>query len=202
MSKTTATHEADHPTRRTALRRLAGAALAAYVVPEVLFLSAARADDDGPSVPDVSTPSPSPPAPSPSSAPDDSNDPVDTGKPDDTGDTADTSGTGESDDGTDTAAVRARDTCNLPRAGGNNTISISRSDLARAQEAVAAGDAKPLGEIWGTFKSGYDGEVIGVEFLGQRRNTRYRFRAISKTGRLETVTISAQTGVIQRIVGC
>jgi len=38
--------------------------------------------------------------------------------------------------------------------------------------------------------------------LDRRNNPRYRFRAISKSGRLETVTISAQTGSIQRIVGC
>ena len=74
--------------------------------------------------------------------------------------------------------------------------------MQRAQEAIEAGEAQPLDQIWGTFRSEYDGKIIGVEFLNRRNNTRYRFRAISKTGRLETVTISAQTGNVQRIVGC
>ena len=74
--------------------------------------------------------------------------------------------------------------------------------MQRAQEAVASGDAKPLDQIWEAFSAEYDGKVIGVEFLNRRNNPRYRFRAISKSGRLETVTISAQTGAIQRIVGC
>ena len=74
--------------------------------------------------------------------------------------------------------------------------------MARSQEAVAAGYAKPLDQIWNEFISSYDGKVLGVEFLDRQRNPRYRFRAISRSGRLETVTISAQTGAIQRIVGC
>ncbi|MBL1435511.1 MAG: hypothetical protein COB08_004855 [Rhodobacteraceae bacterium] len=67
---------------------------------------------------------------------------------------------------------------------------------------MAAGRAQPLEQIWGAFMSAYDGSVIGVEFLNRRNRPRYRFRAISKRGRLETVTISAQTGRIIRIVGC
>ncbi len=83
-----------------------------------------------------------------------------------------------------------------------DSISISRSDLERSQDAIEAGYAKPLDQIWGEFISEYDGKVIGVEFLDRQSNPRYRFRAISRTGRLETVTISAQTGSILRIVGC
>ncbi|NOR62302.1 MAG: hypothetical protein GQ535_07415 [Rhodobacteraceae bacterium] len=174
------TDKVKNPSRRAALRRLAGAAVAGYVVPEVLFLSAARAESSAPSAPsgssDTSTPSttstPSAPAPS---------------------------GTASS---ASSAEEGARETCTVSGAQNADTISISRSDLRRAQEAVEAGYAKPLDQIWSTFTSEYDGKVIGVEFLDRRNNPRYRFRAISKSGRLETVTISAQTGSIQRIVGC
>jgi len=81
-------------------------------------------------------------------------------------------------------------------------MSISRSDMARAQEAIAAGYAQPLESIWAVFTGQYRGRIIDIEFTGQKQNPRYRFRAISKTGRLETVTISAQTGEVLRIVGC
>ncbi len=170
----------ESPTRRDALRRLAGAVVTAYVVPEVLFLSKARAGNSKPSVPSPSTPSPSTPVPS--SAPDDDDD--------------------SGSDGASGAAEAARDTCNIPGTQNANTISISRSDMQRSQEAIEAGYAKPLNQIWGNFVSDYDGKVIGVEFLDRQNNPRYRFRAISSSGRLETVTISAQTGAIQRIIGC
>jgi len=162
------------PSRRAALRRLAGAALAGYIVPEVLFLSAARAESSGssatsePTAP--STPAPSAPASSVSSA--------------------------------SSAEEGARETCLVSRSQSTNTISISRSDLRRSQEAIVAGEAQPLDQIWGIFRSEYDGNIIGVEFLDRASNPRYRFRAISKSGHLETVTISAKTGVILRIVGC
>jgi hypothetical protein len=186
MDRITETEEAIQPSRRDALRRLAGAVVMAYVVPEVLFLSAAHADEGDES----SSPSaPAPSSPAPSGGSDDQDDDSDDDDDDET-----FAGRDEDD--------QARETCNLPRARGENTISISRSDMERAQEAVNAGYAKPLDQVWGQFISEYDGKVIGVEFLDRRRNPRYRFRAISNTGRLETVTISAQTGVIQHIVGC
>ncbi len=188
MDRITDTAEVKQPSRREAMRRLAGAVVMAYIVPEILFLGAARAGEDG----DSSSPSaPKPSSPSPSSGSDDDGDNDDDNHEDD----GETAVEREEDD-------QARDTCNLPRAHGDNTISISRSDMVRAQEAVNAGYAKPLDQVWGQFKSDYDGKVIGVEFLDRRRNPRYRFRAISNSGRLETVTISAQTGIIQQIVGC
>lgn len=188
MDSTRKEHKPESPSRRAALRRLAGAALAGYVVPEVLFLSAARADSSSsssssdsssPSGSSASTPSVSPPSvPSPS-------------VPAPSGATSASS-----------AEENARETCTVTRTQDTNTITISRSDLERSREAVAAGRAQPLEQIWGAFMSAYDGSVIGVEFLNRRNRPRYRFRAISKRGRLETVTISAQTGRIIRIVGC
>lgn len=177
MKQTRKPDRPESPNRRAALRRLAGAAMAAYVVPEVLFLSQARAS----SLPSAPS-SPSAPAPSGPSVP------------------------GESPSGSEASASSveegARETCSVSGSQDSNTISISRSDLERSQEAIQAGYAKPLDQIWGEFISGYDGKVIGVEFLDRQSNPRYRFRAISKSGRLETVTISAQTGSVLRIVGC
>lgn len=176
----------ESPRRRAALRRMAGAVVAAYVVPEVMFLSAARAGNSAPSVPS----SPSIPAPS-SGTSIVTPDPI-TPAP----------SSPAVEDGPSRAEEVARETCTLPETRGQNSISISRTDLARSQDAVDAGYAKPLDQIWNEFISSYDGKVLGVEFLDRQRNPRYRFRAISRSGRLETVTISAQTGAIQRIVGC
>lgn len=176
--------EADVPksaNRREILRRLAGAVVAAYVVPEVLMLSEARAEGSAPTPPSDPT---APSEPSPPSSPSSSTGPS----------------TGE--DSYDGAGEDARERCQIPDSAGGNSISISRSDLNRSQEAIAAGYAKPLDQIWGTFISSYNGKVIGVEFIGRLSDPRYRFRAISRSGRLETVTISAQTGVIEQIVGC
>ena len=96
----------------------------------------------------------------------------------------------------------AEETCSVHNAQGSDTINITRSDMARSQIAVEEGYAKPLDQIWGNFRSEYDGKIIGIEFLDRQSSARYRFRAISNSGRLETVTISAQTGSILRIVGC
>lgn len=195
------------PDRRAALRRLAGAMVAAYVVPEMVVLSAARAGQSGSggsnSLPSttsgpsfssasfsgaslvsgpgasVSVPSASAPSASGSETPSAS-------APERTGNTDRSPG----------------DSCNISGPSGASGPSFSRSDISRAQEAISAGYARPLEQIWNNFKSQYNGRIIGVKFTGRRRSPQYRFRAISRTGRLETVTISAQTGDILRIVGC
>lgn len=174
------------PNRRDVLRRLAGAVVAAYVVPEVFMLSAARAESAAPSASSAPSGASTPSPPSDPSAPEPSR--------------SSSPSTGE--DRYDDSHDEAHDRCHISGDNDANTISISRSDLARSQRAIAAGHAKPLDQIWPQFISNYDGRVVGVEFIGPLNNPRYRFRAISKAGRLETVTISAQTGIIERIVGC
>jgi len=77
-----------------------------------------------------------------------------------------------------------------------------RVGAERAQEAVDAGFAKPLEAIWPKFSSDYSGKVIGIEFTGFRWRPRYRFKAISDLGHLETVIVSARTGLIEKVVGC
>lgn len=170
----------ENPGRREALRRLAGAVTAAYVVPEILFLSAARADNSSSS---SSAPSASDSTSSSATIPS-------------------SPSTGSDEDEDNAAADYSDDSCNLREVGSGNTISISRSDLSRSQEAIRDGYAKPLDQIWGAFSSNYSGRVVGVAFTGGRRNARYHFRSISARGRLETVVVSAQTGEILRIVGC
>ena len=183
------TDQPENPGRRYALRRLAGAVVAAYVVPEILVLSEARAESSSASpVSPASTPEPSAPAPDPSTPSPSTPSPSSTT----------VSGAISSAEPSGSPS----DACEISSAPNGNSISISRTDLARAQEAVEAGYAQPLDKIWGEFTTNYNGKVIGVEFTGRRRLPRYRFRAISPTGRLETVTISAQTGEILRIVGC
>jgi hypothetical protein len=159
----------ENPSRRNAMRRLGLAVAAAYIVPEVVMLSGARASSSSGS--SFVTP-PTPPTP-PSN--------VDTIEAD----------------------SRVSDTCQKASASeANQPISISQSDFDRAQEAVDAGYAKPLQAIWPDFLSNYSGKVIGIEFTGFRWRPRYRFKAISASGHLETVIVSARTGLIEKIVGC
>lgn len=181
MKRRTPSDQPQPLSRRAALRRLAGAVVAAYVVPEVLVLSEARADESGNSAPTTTSEPTGPSVPDPSSP---------------------SGPSGAEGDSSGNSDHTPSDNCHISGPSGANTISISRSDLSRSQDAVEAGYAQPLDQIWGHFNSQYDGRIIGVEFTGRRQNSKYRFRAISSTGRLETVTISASTGDILRIVGC
>ena len=97
---------------------------------------------------------------------------------------------------------REKDTCKEAPPGTGQDITFSESDFERAQAAVDAGYAKPLTAIWPQFSSDYRGKVIGIEFTGFRWLPRYRFRAISVNGHLETVIVSARTGKIEKIIGC
>jgi len=182
MKHKAAPSQPENPGRRDALRRLAGAVITAYVVPEILFLSAARAGEGSSS---ASSPS-APTEPSSTSTPEPSSPSTSASGPE---------GQGDDDDFSD-------DNCNVQTGRNGNAISISRSDLSRSEEAIQAGFAKPLDQIWGPFSSNYSGKVVSVEFSGGGGNARYRFRSISARGRLETVVVSAQTGEILQIVGC
>ena len=163
----------ENPSRRAAMRRLGLVVATAYIVPEIVMLSGARASSSS----NVSgggsyaTP-PTPPTP-PSN--------VDVVEAD----------------------VQISDSCRKATASeANQPITISQSDFDRAQKAVEAGYAKPLEAIWPEFISNYSGKVIGIEFTGFRWRPRYRFKAISAAGHLETVIVSARTGLIEKIVGC
>lgn len=161
----------ENPSRRAAMRRLGLAVATAYIVPETVMLSAARASSSVSGSSSYVTP------PTPPTAP--SN--VDSIEAD----------------------IKQSDFCQKTEVGGEDqSVSISQSDFERAQEAVEAGYAKPLQAIWPEFSSNYSGKVIGIEFTGFRWRPRYRFKAISASGHLETVIVSARTGLIEKIVGC
>lgn len=161
-------------TRREAFRRLGLAVGAAYVVPNVILVSEARAASSGatnPSPPSNPTP-PSPPT-APSNVDELEKDEIDT------------------------------DACKAPaNRNANRGPTISAQDFERAQAAVEAGYAKPLDAIWADFNAAYDGQVIAIEFTGFRWRPRFRFKAISASGRLETIIVSARTGKIEKIIGC
>ena len=177
MSKTPNTLE--NPSRRAAMRRLGLAVATAYIVPEIVMLSGARASTSS-SVSPVSSTSGGGSFVTPPTPP-----------------------TAPSDVDTIEAHVQEGDTCQKATASeANQSVSISQSDFDRAQEAVEAGYAKPLEAIWEDFNSNYSGKVIGIEFTGFRWRPRYRFKAISASGHLETVIVSARTGLIEKIVGC
>lgn len=173
-------------TRREALRRLGLGTVAAYVVPNVIMVSAARASTGGSSVSPASS---SGPAGSAGSDPSVATPPTPPSVPSN-------AASGESDEA-------ESDTCRSERAGAvPDSPTISTTDYLRAQEAVEAGYAKPLHQIWDGIQADYQGRFISIEFTGFRYRPRYRFRAVSPSGRLETVIVSARTGSIVRIVGC
>jgi len=178
----------ENPARRKALRRLAGATISAYVVPEMILLGAANAASSSA----ASVASPVSPASGPASGPS-----VDASGPSDTEPEmpAESGSKGaEYDD--------QNDGCNQDGSPRSQSIRIARSDLNRSQDAIEAGYARPLEQIWSEFTRQYDGRVIGVEFIGRRTSPRYKFKTISPSGRLETVVISAQTGDVIRVSGC
>ena len=163
----------ENPSRRAAMRRLGLAVATAYIVPEIVMLSGARASSSSNASGSGSFVTPPTPPTAPSN--------VDIIEAD----------------------VQVSDTCQKATASeANQPISISQSDFDRAQEAVEAGYAKPLEAIWPEFSSNYSGKVIGIEFTGFRWRPRYRFKAISASGHLETVIVSARTGLIEKVVGC
>ncbi len=97
----------------------------------------------------------------------------------------------------------ATDSCGtVDKGSSDGPATISQDDMKRAQEAVEAGYAKPLDQVWPGLVAAYSGRIIWVEFTGFRWRPRYRLRAISESGHLETVIVSARTGLIERIVGC
>lgn len=163
----------ENPSRRAAMRRLGLAVATAYIVPETIMLSGARASTS-------STPSSGGSFATPPTPP-----------------------TAPSDVDEIEADVRDSDACQKANTRERNqAMTISQSDFDRAQDAVTAGYAKPLEAIWPEFSSNYSGKVIGIEFTGFRWRPRYRFKAISANGHLETVIVSARTGLVEKIVGC
>ncbi|PHQ96060.1 MAG: hypothetical protein COB40_09320 [Marinosulfonomonas sp.] len=159
--------------RRKALARLGLMAATVYVAPSFLTLSSARASSSVSPPSGASIPTPPTPPTAPSN--------VDELEFD----------------------VVARDRCGtdeMDSSGG--PVTIGQNDMKRAQEAVEAGYAKPLDQVWPGLMAAYSGRIIRVEFTGFRWRPRYRLRAISETGHLETVIVSARTGRIERIVGC
>ncbi|MCP5037400.1 MAG: PepSY domain-containing protein [Rhodobacteraceae bacterium] len=167
-------------TRRQALARLGITPLALYVAPAVLTLSTAASASSAtppsdPSEPSVATP---PTPPSPASSPSAPGDVVE-------------------------ADEASSDRCYQDAgASGNSQLSISQDDFERAQAAVDAGYAKPLSQIWQGILADYPGRIVSISFSGFRYRPRYRLKAVSSSGRLETVIVSARTGRIERIVGC
>lgn len=165
--------------RRDALRRMVLSVTAAYVTPEVIMLSAARAGSSvsvvsvptAASVASVATP-PTPPSPP------------------------------ESVDQAVEVDEREGDSCKGSTSRNNSNPELDRGDSRNAQAAVAAGYAKPLEEIWPDFVANYSGTITDVEFTGFQYRPTYRIKAISPRGHLETVIVSARTGKIIRIVGC
>lgn len=174
-------------TRRQALARIGLSPAAIYLAPTVLALSSAAfaseasggdAGDEGDEGASGASGASSPSAPSPSGPPSPSS-------------------TEEEDE-------KSTDRCHseVSATSGGGSLSISADDFQRAQVSVDAGYAKPLSLIWQDIVDQYPGHIISVSFTGYRYRPRYRLKAVSPSGRLETVIVSAKTGQIERIVGC
>lgn len=166
-------------TRRETLKRLGLAVGVAYIAPTITCLGTARAASSASEASNPSPPSsssePTPPTPpSPPSGVDISSD-----EPDDL----------------------TTDTCRGNFSNSDQLV-IRQRDFERAEKAVEAGYAKPLASIWDDVVGRYDGRIIEIQFTGFRYRPRYRLKAISAAGRLETLVVSARTGLIISVVGC
>lgn len=173
--------------RRQALRRLGLGVATAYIAPSLTKLSAAHAKSK-PSEP--SAPS-EPTAPSKPTAPTAPTRPTQPSGP-----TEGDEGTSSSPSGTRSASCRTR------RVRDDGSFTIYRRDYDAAQAAVKSGYAQPLDSVWPRIAEQYRGRLIGIEFTGSGANAKYQFRAISASGRLETIVVQAATGIIETIVGC
>ncbi len=159
--------------RRAVLTRLGMATVGAYFVPELLLLSQARAASSASPPSEPTVPTPPTPPTAPSNIEEIERD------------------------------VKKIDNCNRASSTNpSNEIVVRRRDYEKAAASVSAGYAKPLNQIWGDIARAYPGRIVGMQFTGFKWRPRYRLRAISPVGRLETVIVSARTGAIVRIVGC
>ena len=66
----------------------------------------------------------------------------------------------------------------------------------RARQAVDRGEALPIAELLKRLKTGYPGEVVGVEFEREHGRWVYEFKIIDSGGRLLEVYVDAQTGTV------
>ena len=179
--------------RRAALVRLGLGAAAVYCAPAMTSLSAARAasgsgksgspsEPSAPSAPSTpSTPS-APTAPSNPTAPSDGvPSPPPTTEP-------------------NTGSRAASGGCSGP--SGAERASISRRDMARANAAVARGEAKPLREIVGIVRQQFPGRLIRVGFNSRDGAPRYWLQIVSNAGSVQTVTVEAGSGQVSGVKGC
>ena len=189
--------------RRDALRKLGFGILAGYVVPEILVISTAAASS-GPSEDNSGSGSDS--------------DNSGSGSDSDNANSSSSSSVSDisepsspvSDPSTPEASLpsgpsevdwRDDDTCGVHSTRGNQ-VTISNSDFARAQRAVANGEALPLSEVFESVQKQVRGQFIEVRFSNVGVPPIYQFRMVSKRGKLITVFTDASSAEILRIVNC
>ena len=85
---------------------------------------------------------------------------------------------------------------------GAERASISRRDMARANAAVARGDAKPLREIVSIVRDQYPGRLIRAGFNSKRGTSNYWLQIVSRAGSVQTVTVEAGSGQVTGVKGC
>lgn len=173
-------------TRRAALARLGLSAASVYMSPGILGISKAHAASS------VSTPSPVSPAtpPSPPSTPSPPSKPSGPSQPENR-----TGGRTSSTSGPSTAGTCQQSS--LP-AGGQ----ITRRDYARAQQAIARGDARPLREVLSGVQSRYPGRMLRVGFSESGQSPTFRVLIVNRSGAILSVTVDAKSGQITNVRNC
>ena len=167
-------------TRRAALARLGLSAASVYMSPGILGISKAHAASS------VSTPSPVSPAtpPSPPSKPSGPSQPE-----------SRTDGRTSRPSGPSTAGTCQQSS--LPGGG-----QITRRDYARAQQAIARGDARPLREVLSGVQSRYPGRMLRVGFSESGQSPTFRVLIVNRSGAIVSVTVDAKSGQITNVRNC
>ncbi|MFT3731752.1 MAG: PepSY domain-containing protein [Hyphomicrobium sp.] len=69
-----------------------------------------------------------------------------------------------------------------------------------ARKALSKGHIRPLTEIIDTLKSGFPGQIIGVELESKKNGTFvYEFKVLAPDGKLKEVKVDAVTAKILKI---
>ncbi len=73
-------------------------------------------------------------------------------------------------------------------------------DHNRARTAVQAGEARPLGEIWGALRGRFPGRLLDAQ-LRQGNTPVYALRILGADGQVRVVSVNARSGQVLSVQG-
>ncbi len=80
------------------------------------------------------------------------------------------------------------------------TVAIAR-DHDKAQEAVRAGEAQPLGAIMRQVGRRYPGQLLDAQLTRKGKRWIYRLKVLAKDGRVLHLQVDAKSGRVLKVKG-